>query len=87
MTASLRELAPVVPIRGTRTPAELDVDGEVMDADQVAALLRVNRKTVYDYAGRGQIPCRRLGKRMLFSRTALMAWLTSCKGSSRVNGA
>ncbi|MCE9575703.1 MAG: helix-turn-helix domain-containing protein [Deltaproteobacteria bacterium] len=87
MTASVRELAPVVPIRGTRAPVEIDTDGEVMDADQVAALLRVNRKTVYDYAGRGQIPCRRLGKRMLFSRTALMAWLTACKDSSRVNGA
>jgi excisionase family DNA binding protein len=87
VTASVRELAPVVPIRGKRTTVDVVDDGEVMDADQVAALLRVNRKTVYEYAGRGLIPCRRLGKRVLFSRTALMSWLTACKDSSRVNGA
>lgn len=48
---------------------------EVMDAEQVAAFLGVDRKTVYEYAGRGAIPCRRLGKRLLFSRRALVLWL------------
>ena len=56
---------------------------DVMSADEVAALLRLDRKTVYDYAGRGVIPHRRIGKRMLFSRVALVQWLGSCsKGSS-----
>ena len=55
----------------------------VMDADQVAAFLGVDRKTVYDYAGRGEIPHRRLGKRLLFSRQAIVAWLASCKAASR----
>ena len=62
-------------------------DGEVMDADEVAGFLGVDRKTVYDSAGRGEIPCRRLGKRLLFSRTAIVAWLGVCKAESRVNGA
>lgn len=48
---------------------------EVLNADEVAVFLRVDRKTVYDYAKRGQIPHRRLGKRLLFSRSALVAWL------------
>lgn len=48
---------------------------EVMDADQAADFLGVDRKTVYEYAGRGAIPCRRLGKRLLFSRRALVLWL------------
>ena len=48
---------------------------EVMDADQAAEFLGVDRKTVYDYAGRGVIPCRRLGKRLLFGRQALVLWL------------
>lgn len=61
-------------------------DAEVMDVEDVAAFLGVDRKTVYDYAGRGEIPCRRLGKRILFSRSALVAWLGSCKVVSRVNG-
>ena len=50
--------------------------------DARPSLLRLDRKTVYDYAGRGEIPCQRLGKRILFSREALALWLRSCKGSS-----
>jgi len=52
-----------------------------MTSDEVAAFLRLNRKTVFEYAARGVIPHQRVGKRLLFSRSALVAWL-SCKGSS-----
>jgi excisionase family DNA binding protein len=55
---------------------------EVLTADEVAELLRVDRKTVYDYAGRGTIPHRRLGKRLLFSRSAIMTWLSACEAAS-----
>ena len=56
---------------------------ETMTADEVAAFLGVDRKTVYTAANRNQIPHRRLGKRILFSRAALALWLTgTCKGSS-----
>ena len=48
---------------------------EVMDADDLAVFLGVDRKTVYDYANRGDIPHRRLGKRLLFSRRHVLAWL------------
>ena len=58
-------------------------DPEVMDADEMAVFLGVDRKTVYDYAGRGEIPHRRLGKRLLFSRSAIVSWLGSCKAASR----
>ena len=57
------------------------VAGEVIGADEVARFLGVNRKTVYDAANRGQLPSRRLGRRLLFSRSAVLAWL-QCKGSS-----
>lgn len=67
-------------------PSTAKRDAEVMDVEDVATFLGVDRKTVYDYAGRGEIPCRRLGKRILFSRSALVAWLGSCKAGSRVNG-
>ena len=58
---------------------------EVMNVEQTALFLGVDRKTVYDYAGRGVIPCRRLGKRILFSRQALVVWLAGecSKGWSR----
>jgi len=48
---------------------------DTMTADEVAEFLGVNRKTVYEYANRGEIPHRRVGKRLLFSRGALVAWL------------
>jgi excisionase family DNA binding protein len=47
----------------------------VMTAKEVADLLRVNIKTVYEAAKRNNIPCRRMGRRVLFSRRAIMAWL------------
>lgn len=68
---------PAPPSPSVRAP-----EPEVMDAEEVAAFLRVDRKTVYDYAGCGSIPHQRLGKRLLFSRTALVAWLGACKAAS-----
>lgn len=66
-------------LRNPRPP----VASDVLTADEVADLLRLDRKTVYDYAGRGVIPCQRIGKRMLFSRAAVVQWLGGCgKGSS-----
>jgi excisionase family DNA binding protein len=68
-------------------PSSDDLPAEVLSADEVAAFLKVDRKTVYDYAARGEIPCRRLGRRLLFSRSALVSWLTECKVASRAHGA
>jgi excisionase family DNA binding protein len=48
---------------------------EAMTADEVAEFLGLDRKTVYDYANRKRIPHRRLGKRLLFSRSAVVSWL------------
>ncbi|MBL9016483.1 MAG: helix-turn-helix domain-containing protein [Myxococcales bacterium] len=38
-------------------------------------MLGVDRNTVYDFASRGVIPHQRLGKRLLFRRGAVVAWL------------
>ena len=65
--------SPTVPME---RPAE--AVQEAMTADDVADFLGVDRKTVYDYANRGEIPHRKLGKRLLFSRQALVAWLGEC---------
>ena len=48
---------------------------DVMTTSEVATFLRLDRKTVYLAAARGEIPCRRIGRRILFSRRALVAWL------------
>lgn len=71
------------PAVGTADTAnDNDPDTEVMSAEDVAAFLGVDRNTVYDYAGRGTIPCRRLGKRLLFHRPTLVSWLDPCKAAS-----
>jgi len=54
---------------------------ECMTADELASLLRVNRKTVYEYAARNVIPCRRLGRRLVFSLPAIRAWLARSSGA------
>ena len=58
-------------------------DPDVLDAGQVADLLGIDRKLVYDCAARGELPCRRLGRRFLFSRAAIVAWLAGDAARSR----
>ncbi|HXG96807.1 MAG TPA: helix-turn-helix domain-containing protein [Gemmatimonadales bacterium] len=57
------------------------VEHECMTAHELASLLRVNRKTVYEYAARHVIPCRRLGRRLVFSRPVIRAWLARSSGT------
>lgn len=56
-------------------PAIGEATKDVMTADEVAVFLGVDRNTVYDFAHRGVIPHQRLGKRLLFRRGAVVAWL------------
>jgi len=45
-------------------------------ANEMASLLGVNRKTVYEAAEKGQIPgTLRLGRRLLFARNTVLTWL------------
>jgi len=48
---------------------------EVLTAREAAKLLRLSRDSLYAAANRGDIPHRRVGRRLLFSREALLAWL------------
>jgi len=77
--------APIVwdPSHGKGRSTAASGDHEVLNAEEVAVFLRVDQKTVYDYANRNQIPHRRLGRRLLFSRSALVAWLADCWGAGR----
>ena len=51
------------------------LDDQVLDVEGTAQFLGVSPNTVYEYAGRGEIPHRRIGRRFLFSRAALVEWL------------
>lgn len=48
---------------------------ECMDVKQTASFLNVSAWTVYEYCRQGVIPHRRIGRRILISRSILLAWL------------
>ena len=48
----------------------------VLTVDQVAELLGLDRKTVYTAVANGELPSRRLGRRILIPTTSFLTWLT-----------
>lgn len=48
---------------------------EYLTTREVAALLRVRERKVYDMAAAGEIPCRRLTGKLLFPRAQIERWL------------
>ncbi len=66
-------MTPAIPI--VPTPAGPPPAADICTVDEVAAWLRVDRKTVYQAARRREIPCGRLGRRFVLSRAQIEAWL------------
>ncbi len=68
----------VVPSVGRREPqsgGDEPAHGDAITADEAATMLGVSRWSLYAAANRREVPHRRLGRRMLFSRRALLLWL------------
>jgi excisionase family DNA binding protein len=58
-----------------------DVTPAVITVDELAALLRVERKTAYAAIARGEIPgARRIGGVIRISRDAVLGWLAQGQG-------
>jgi excisionase family DNA binding protein len=74
--ASERELA-TLPVYPANDEQPASVADAVLDVEETARLLRVGRNTIYELVGRNEIPHRRLGKQIRFSRAAIMRWLAS----------
>jgi excisionase family DNA binding protein len=47
----------------------------VLDVAGAMALLKLGQHAIYDGCGRGEIPHRRIGRLLRFSRAKLLAWL------------
>jgi excisionase family DNA binding protein len=63
---------------GERVREEAEPPPSVLTVDELAALLRVNRKTVYEALSRGEIPgARRIGATYRILRDAVLEWLAS----------
>jgi len=66
---------PVDPVAATLPP--------ILTVDELAQLLRINRKTTYDALARGEIPgVRRIGRTYRIHRDAVLQWL---RGQARVS--
>lgn len=66
------------PKRSERTaaaPIANDNSDDVLTVRQVVDLLHLGRSTIYYACARGEIPHRRIGKLLRFSRAAVMQWL------------
>jgi excisionase family DNA binding protein len=48
---------------------------DIMSAEEAAVFLGIGRRQTFEAAGRGDLSCRRVGRRILFYRPALEAWL------------
>lgn len=53
----------------------IDDTPSIMTAKEAAELLGIHHTTLYESAKQGQIPCRRIGRRYIFERRALIDWL------------
>ena len=69
-----------------RPANDAQATSDVLDVEETARLLRVGRNTIYELVGRNEIPHRRLGKQIRFSRDALMSWLGGGHGGTRRKG-
>lgn len=58
----------------TPSPSIMDLP-PFCSAIEVAKMLHISRATAYRMAALGEIPSMRLGKRVIFSREHLQAWL------------
>lgn len=52
-----------------------DLAGEYLTTKELAGLLRIKERKVYDLAASGDIPCTRALGKLLFQRSAINAWL------------
>jgi len=59
-----------------------DLDGRVtLTVEETARLLGVGRSAVYEAARRGELPSRRVGRRVVVPVPALLLWLGFVDGS------
>jgi excisionase family DNA binding protein len=58
-------------------------NGDILDVDEAAAILKVSKKTVYKRVKENTIPYARLGRKLLFHRQSLVQWIAD--GGDRAN--
>lgn len=60
---------------GIKKPAGLDELPDFCSLEEVSKVFRVSRATAYRMAERGNIPCLRIGRRMIVPKEHLVRWI------------
>lgn len=53
----------------------INADADVLDVPAVMTMLKLGRNAVYEACARNEIPHRRIGKLLRFSRSGLQRWI------------
>ena len=62
---------------------ELNSDSKYLTVDDVAALMKVSIKTVYDWCSRGYLPCLKFGRLVRIDKDDLLLRLEEIKNESQ----
>lgn len=65
---------------GVSIPANIRIEGtmhqhEILTVEEVAGLMKVSERTIYDWAQKGKIPCGKLGSTWRFKRSEIEKWI------------
>jgi excisionase family DNA binding protein len=81
-----------MPARKTREPQQTVLskptpspvkNGDILDVNEAAALLKVSTKTVYTRVKKNTLPPAKLGRKLLFHKPSLVQWVA--KGGDRAH--
>lgn len=67
-------------MRNLKLTPEPTIDHDVMTERETAIFLRVSERTVFGLAKSGELPCVRIGRRKLFRRSTVEAFLAQREG-------
>ena len=66
-----------------RKPVSLDELPDFCSLEEFSEVFRVSRSTAYRMAARGNIPCLRIGLRVIVSKEHLMRWINNSISSEK----
>ena len=62
---------------------ELGSDNKYLTVDDVAALMQVSNKTVYDWCSKGYLPCLKFGRLVRIDKNDLLTRIEEIKNESQ----
>jgi excisionase family DNA binding protein len=71
---------PTKPKRKRASPIAIPRSPDVLDVQGAAALLTVSADTVYDLFAKGELPGRKVGRKWITTKAAVLRWIENTSG-------